>query len=149
MAHSALGRLGLERRNPASGPIVKVPTHLFHCTLMSIRFAVLRPASVALGALLLACGADATAPAPVDFIGITPAAAVLQIGATKQMTAIVRDVGGNNLTGRAVTWTSNNPAVATISASGLVKAMSPGYADILASSEGKTTGVGLTVATPE
>ena len=110
----------------------------------------LRSAVVALGLSLLACN-DPTVPvpAPVDFIGITPTAVVLQVGATRQMIAIMRDSAGNSLAGRTVKWKSDNPAVATINAYGLVTAVSAGYADILATSEGKTVGVGLTVATPE
>jgi uncharacterized protein YjdB len=117
---------------------------------MTTRPAFRRSALAALALFALACSDDTTGPSlPVDFIGITPTAVVLQIGATRQMTAIVRDSAGNTLTNRAVKWVSDNPDVATISATGLVKAVSPGYADILATSEGKTTGVGLTVTTPE
>ena len=117
---------------------------------MSTRSAVRRSFPAALALFALACGADSTAPAPapIAFIGITPTAVVLQIGATRQMTAIIRDSSGNTLSGPAVKWESDNPSVATISATGMVKAVSAGYADILATSEGKTTGVGLTVATP-
>lgn len=116
---------------------------------MSTRSAIIVPAALIIFAL--GCSSDSTAPAsaPIAFIGITPTAVVLQVGATRQMTAIIRDSAGNTLANRAVKWVSDNPDVATISASGLVTAVSPGYADILATSEGKTTGVGLTVPTPE
>jgi uncharacterized protein YjdB len=124
--------------------------HLYHCTTMSTRSTFRRAAYGAVALFAIACASDTTAPpAPVAFIGITPTAVLMQVNATRQMTAILRDSAGNNLTGRAVTWESDNPAVATISASGLVTAVSPGYADILATSEGKKTGVGLTVASQE
>ena len=53
------------------------------------------------------------------------------------MMAKVLDAQGNELTGRAVTWSSSSPESASInSASGLVSGISPVTATIIATSEG-------------
>jgi uncharacterized protein YjdB len=88
------------------------------------------------------------ARAPVDRVEVTPAPVVLEVGRARQLTAVARDAAGNVLTGRTVTWTTDAPATATVSATGLVTAVAPGYATIVATSEGKTFGVAVTVPTP-
>jgi uncharacterized protein YjdB len=50
------------------------------------------------------------------------------------------------LAGRPITWSSNNEAVATVSASGLVTALSPGGAIISATSEGRSSPASITVS---
>src|SRR6185295_4046668 len=66
-------------------------------------------------------------------------------GATRQLSAVTKDAQGNTLSGRALIWTSDNQAVATVSATGLVSAISAGTATISATSEGKTGGSAATV----
>jgi hypothetical protein len=85
---------------------------------------------------------------PVATIAVMPAAFVLEVGETKQMTAIVKDAQGNVLTGRAVQWSADAAAV-SISASGLVTALAPGYVGLTAVSEAKSSSVGATVVAPE
>src|SRR5207253_11222040 len=58
---------------------------------------------------------------------------------------IPRDAGGTPLSGRTVTWSSSNTAVATVSNSGLVSAVTPGSATITAASEGKSGTSSVTV----
>jgi hypothetical protein len=70
----------------------------------------------------------------------------LEPGNTLQLTATVRDGNGNVLDGRAVTWASSAPAVATVSLSGLVTAVASGTALVTATSdEGKTGGAVIIV----
>lgn len=88
-------------------------------------------------------------PARVDRVEVTPAPVVLEVGRTRQLTAVVRDADGNVLPGRSISWTSDNPMAATVGATGLVTALTPGYATIVATSEGKSFGVAVTVPTPE
>jgi len=85
--------------------------------------------------------------APVATTTVSPAAATLGAGATQQLTATLRDANGNGLTGRVVTWTSENPAVATVSTSGLVTAvgLNGGAANITATAEGKSGSSTITV----
>jgi uncharacterized protein YjdB len=88
---------------------------------------------------------QAAGPAPVARIEVTPTAVVLDQGTARQLTAVVRDAAGNVLTDRVVTWTTDNAPVAVVSAAGRVTAVAPGYATIVAASEGKTFGVAVTV----
>ncbi len=82
---------------------------------------------------------------PVATVTVSPAAATMAVGATQQLSAVTKDSAGNTLTGRVVTWTSDNTTVATVSASGLVTAQAIGAATITATSEGKTATAAITV----
>ena len=62
---------------------------------------------------------------PVATLAITPAAARVIVGDSLQLTAVASDVNGQPLTGRTVTWTSSDAAVASVSAAGLVKGVAP------------------------
>ncbi|MBX9856393.1 MAG: Ig-like domain-containing protein [Gemmatimonadaceae bacterium] len=69
-------------------------------------------------------------------VNLNPASASLSSGGTQQFTAtVVADPGANT----AVTWRSSQPAIASVSSSGLVTAMSAGSAIITAVSVGDTT----------
>jgi uncharacterized protein YjdB len=69
----------------------------------------------------------------------------VSVNATLQFTAIVKAANGTVLTGRSITWTSSNEAVATVSATGLARGVAPGTATITATSEGKSGSISLTV----
>ncbi len=85
-----------------------------------------------------------TAPT-VASVSVSPTSATLRVGNTSQLTATVRDAGGNLLTGHTVTWASSATAAATVSASGLVTAVAPGSATITATSDGKSGTSAITV----
>src|SRR6266550_627906 len=85
---------------------------------------------------------------PVASVTVTPASASVQQGATAQLTATPRDANGTALTGRVVTWGSNNTAVATVSSSGLVSGAGAGSATITATSEGQSGTAAITVTAP-
>lgn len=87
-------------------------------------------------------------PAAVATVSVTPASASIAVGATRQLTATLRDASGNVLTGRAVTWSSGATAVATVNGSGLVSGASAGSATITATSEGRTGTASITVTAP-
>lgn len=76
------------------------------------------------------------APAAVNTVEVTPTVVNLRSGQTSPLTVVLKDASGATLTGRTVTWTSNS-AAATVSATGVVTAVSPGTATITATSEGK------------
>lgn len=84
-------------------------------------------------------------PVRVATVGVTLASPSIPAGLTTQATAVVRDARGTALTGRTITWTTSNPAVATISASGLVTAVAAGTATISAAADGITGSAPLTV----
>ncbi len=94
-------------------------------------------------ALCLVCGAacgdgDSTGtPAPVATVAVTPNPVDVQVGATVQLTATLRDAQGNELTGRPVAWSSGAEAVATVDQNGLVTGLAEGPVEVTASSEGK------------
>ncbi|GAB1342934.1 hypothetical protein MASR1M101_20610 [Gemmatimonas sp.] len=69
-------------------------------------------------------------------------------GTTVQAQLQLRDAAGRPLSGRAVSWTSSNPAVASVTVTGLVSALAPGNATISATSEGQTGQAALQVLTP-
>ncbi len=85
------------------------------------------------------------APAPVASVSVSPPTATVQAGLTVQLTATPLDAGGNPLSGRVVTWSSNNTAAATVNGSGLVTGVAPGSAMITATSEGKSGASTITV----
>lgn len=86
--------------------------------------------------------------APVATVAVTPVTATVLIGATQQLTATLKDEQGVTLTGRQVTWTSADTAVATVSTTGMVTGKAAGTVSITASSEGKSGSTSITVPPP-
>ena len=83
---------------------------------------------------------------PVASVRMTPASVSVIEGSTSQLTAAPLDGAGNVLTDRTVTWLSSNPAIASVSASGLVSAVAVGGpVSITATAEGKSTSAAITV----
>src|SRR5437867_2682276 len=82
---------------------------------------------------------------PVASVTVSPAAATVLVGQTVQLTATPKDANGSPLTGRVVTWASSAPAVATVSANGLVASVAAGSATLTATSEGKSGTAKITV----
>jgi hypothetical protein len=88
-------------------------------------------------------------PAPVASVAVAPASPSVMIGGTIQLTATTRDAGGNILTGRTITWSSGNSAVASVNATGLVTGVAAGGpVTVSATSEGITGTAAVTVTTP-
>ena len=82
---------------------------------------------------------------PVATVTVTPPSATILVGNTAAFTAVTKDAQGNVLTGRTVTWGSNNTAAATVNSSGLATGVAPGAATITATSEGQSGTATLTV----
>src|SRR5438128_158131 len=87
---------------------------------------------------------------PVVSVTVTPASASIQQGQTIQLTATPKDANGNPLSGRVVTWSSSNTAVASVNAGGFVRSSAAGSATITATSEGQsgTSAITVTGAAP-
>ena len=81
----------------------------------------------------------------VASVTVTPASASVDAGSTVQLTATPKDASGAPLPGRAVTWSSDAMAFATVNGSGLVTGVAAGPATITATSEGKTGTSAITV----
>jgi len=79
---------------------------------------------------------------PVASVTIQPPSPdTVFVGYTAQLTAVTRDSNGGVLTGRVVTWQSNNTAIVRVDATGLVSGVAAGSTTITATSEGKSASV--------
>src|SRR6267378_2306746 len=92
--------------------------------------------------------ATVTVPVPVASVTVAPLTATVPVGQPVQLTATTKDANQNVLMGRVVTWASNNTAVATVSATGLVTGVAQGQATITATSEGESGTATVTVPVP-
>jgi trimeric autotransporter adhesin len=81
----------------------------------------------------------------VASVAIQPRGATIQRGTTLQLSATVNDESGAAVTDRALTWTSSNPGVAVVSASGVVSGVALGTASIRAALDGKADTVSIAV----
>lgn len=85
--------------------------------------------------------------AAVATVSVNPFTAILQ-GTTAQGSVVVRDASGATLTGRAVTWSTSNASIATVSASGVVSGIAPGTVTITATSEGRSGSATIEIINP-
>lgn len=107
---------------------------------------IIRLFSTALFAgLILGCGKDSSTAPSGPFLEVTPLFTGLIEGSTLQLAATI---SGEDV---PVTWESNNPAVATVTAAGLVKAVGAGSAAATATLSSDPTqlrSVSITVTSP-
>lgn len=82
----------------------------------------------------------------VTAITITPSPASVNIGQTVQLTATISPEGATN---KELTWTSNNPQIATISSSGVLTGVSSGSTTILVTNTPSGVSATVTVTVPE
>jgi uncharacterized protein YjdB len=75
---------------------------------------------------------------PVAAVVVTPSTDNVVVTQTLQLTAVATDAQGGALQGRTIAWSTSNPAVATVSSTGLVTGIAPGDVTISASAEGKS-----------
>lgn len=95
-------------------------------------------------------------PAPVASVALSAVSPVsLLLGVIDSTTlgsvtvaATTKDASGNILTGRTVSWSSDANTIATVSSTGVIKALAVGSATITATSEGKSASVTVTVTKP-
>lgn len=118
-------------------------------------------AGIAIAALIVGCGGDnggtgpdVNPPANPVPTTLTPAVAsqTLHIGENATLVATVRDQFGQAMSA-TVTWASDDPTVASVTADGVVTALDAGIADVVASASGLTAvvevGVRFVVAEDE
>lgn len=82
---------------------------------------------------------------PVATVTLLPASLALVVGGSATVTANLFDTNNAALTGRVVTWSSANSAVATVSATGLVTGVATGSTTVTATSEGRSATAPVTV----
>jgi len=75
----------------------------------------------------------------VAWILITPAGGLIPqaLGSSRQLGVVARALDGTEITGRAVAWSSSQPAVASVSSTGLLLAHAPGTTWITAVVDGR------------
>jgi trimeric autotransporter adhesin len=84
---------------------------------------------------------------PIGSLSIATTATNIPVGITTQLAAVLLDSLGAPMT-RPTTWVSASPAIATISATGLVTGVAAGTSVVTATSAGLTANVTITVASP-
>jgi hypothetical protein len=82
---------------------------------------------------------------PVATVTLSPTTLSVPFGGTAQLTATLTDTSGAPLTGRTITWSSANAAVATVGSAGLVTGVAIGSTTVTASSEGKSATAAVVV----
>jgi uncharacterized protein YjdB len=85
---------------------------------------------------------------PVAAVVLSPASVSMQVGTTSSLQARPVDSDGATLSGRSVAWSSSNTAVATVSQTGTITALTPGATTITATSEGRSAQSAVTVTLP-
>ena len=106
-----------------------------------------RPAFALLGLFLLGACGDSTSPPKATTINLSSATVTLDaIGATQQLSASVLDQKGEPIANAAITWASLSPAIASVSATGLVTALGNGPAQVSATAGTATASSSVTVA---
>ncbi len=100
---------------------------------MSRRFSLFGAA--ALG-LLAACS-DSTTTRTVAHVNVAPATRTLTVGEQVTLSASAVDVNGSAVEGRDVSWSSSSPAVASVTATGVVTALDAGAVVTRATVDGR------------
>ena len=85
---------------------------------------------------------------PVATVTTQPLAATLSLGRTLQLAARLEDAEGDLATDRLVRWSTSDPAVATVSETGLVNAVAAGAVVVTATAEGVAGTAAITVLDP-
>ena len=122
--------------------------------LLAIRdnaIGLLRPASLyaahgGLGGKVKSFSPFGAVDQAVATVTVSLASPTVGVGNSIQASAVLKDADGNVLTGRAVTWTSSNAALATVTAAGVVTGVAAGGpVTITATSEGQSGTGAVTV----
>ena len=87
-------------------------------------------------------------PSPITAVVVTAPTARGPVGESVQLQATGRDAHGDSQSGARIRWSSSNPAVASVSPSGMVTLLAPGSVTITASSDEGVAGATLLEVTP-
>lgn len=102
-------------------------------------------ATITVVADTLSATVPVTVTQTVAEVRIVPDTATVSVGGTKAYAVVVRDRFGITVPGAAVSWSSSDLAVATVSAAGLVTGLAPGTATLTAASGGRSDTALVTV----
>jgi hypothetical protein len=119
----------------------------------AVRFASLALLA-SIGAALAGCKETSTSEVPVDVdrIDFGSGSISVEVGSTASVTAVPKSSSGNSLTARAVQFSSSNPSVLQVSASGQtaqLTGVTAGSATVTATSGGVSNTVSVTVTRPD
>jgi hypothetical protein len=109
---------------------------------------------IAVIGLLVSLGCGDSAPTvvasfgPLHSVEVSPSQASVTIGGSLQLSAVPRDSAGNALAGKQISWSTSDPARATVNGQGLVSGLTAGPVTITATVEGKTGNATVTVLSP-
>lgn len=104
----------------------------------------LLPATLLLALAAVACDSPTSGPR-VDRVVVTPAARNLNAGDSARLTATARDETSQVVDNVQFTWTSLEPAVATVTQAGMVSGLRTGTARVEVSARGKADTAVITV----
>ncbi|GMV07418.1 MAG: hypothetical protein AMXMBFR53_36930 [Gemmatimonadota bacterium] len=140
-------------RNAAGVPMYPVvPTYTSSDTTVVkvdvIGFLIARKkgsATITVKADTLTRNVPVTVTQTIQSVRIVPDTASVSVGGTKAYAALVKDRYGIAVAGATVAWTSSDPAVATVSATGVVTGVALGSAVLTATSGAKSDTASVTV----
>ncbi|MEP6589986.1 MAG: Ig-like domain-containing protein [Gemmatimonadota bacterium] len=106
----------------------------------------MRRGTLIVALLTVACGGGTTqSTPPVDHLTVLPTTLSLEVGTTRQLQTTAFDGNNVSLAGVTFNYLSSAPATASVSSSGTVTGLVPGFATITISSGGKAAYVAVTV----
>jgi uncharacterized protein YjdB len=109
---------------------------------------LVRRATLALGyAILIVSCESPFAPDEVDVARLeaSPLSVTVTVGETRPVTARVLDDAGNSIGSRRLFWSSQNPAIASVSQAGIVTGVANGNTQVSVSAGGKSALIPVTV----
>ena len=104
-------------------------------------------AAMTIAALVVGCStAEVTGPnEPIETILVAPPTATVAVGATLSLQAEVRTATGDVIESQRVSWSTEDPAIADVSSTGVVTGVQPGTVLIAASARGHNAFARVTV----
>lgn len=108
--------------------------------------------ALAVVVLLSGCGddggSDLQEPPQVSTVSVSAPAQAVQVGQSLQFVATASDAAGAPIEGVAFQWATSDPAIASVSQTGLLVALAPGQVEVRAAA-GTVTGSTLITVVPE
>ena len=93
--------------------------------------------AAALALLAVACSESTAPPPPIASVTIVPESVEVVVRGSVQLTAAMWDASGSAVRGRAMIWASSDPAVGSVSTTGLVTALLRGSTTMTVTCEGR------------
>jgi hypothetical protein len=87
-------------------------------------------------------------PTPVATITVSAVSTSVPVGQTTQANAVAKDSSGASIPGVSFTWSSSDPATASVNTTGLVTGVATGSVSIIASAGGQSGTLAINVTAP-